>query len=122
MVTVILGVLRLMLLLCVTPGVAEARILQLRESSPAAEAVVAGDNVQYVVRFDGLVDHAASRLEIIDGSAVVLSLVPVLDSEPDVLAASAPALPPGQYQLRWIAKSRPDGEVSSGLIPFTVGQ
>jgi hypothetical protein len=60
---------------------------------------VDGRNAQYVVRFDGWVDHAASRMDITENGKVVEPLVPTLDSEPDVLAASASELAPGRYQL-----------------------
>ena len=43
------GVLTVMFMEC---GLAEARPLHLRDSFPAAEAIVDGRNAQYVVRFD----------------------------------------------------------------------
>lgn len=101
---------------------AEARSLQVRESYPVAETIVSGNSVQYVVRFDGSVDHAASRLEIRSDGKVVISLVPTVDSEPPVLAATAPRLAPGDYQLYWHAKSVPDGDVSEGSIRFSTRQ
>jgi hypothetical protein len=75
-----------------------------------------------VVRFDGWVDHAGSRMDITENGKVVERLVPTRDSEPDVLAASAPALAPGRCQLHWHAKSIPDGDFSDGFIPFTVAR
>jgi hypothetical protein len=101
-------------------GQAQARPLHVRESFPFAEAVVDGRNAQYVIRFDGLVDHGASRIEITNNGKIVETLVPIGDSEPDVLAASAPTLAPGRYQLRWPAKSVPEGDFSDGFISFTV--
>src|SRR5262249_59428039 len=101
-------------------GPADARPLHVRDSFPLAEAILDGRNAQYVIRFDGLVDHAASRIDITNNEKVVETLVPVADSEPDVLAASAPALAAGQYQLHWYAKSVPDGDFSDGRISFTV--
>ena len=103
-------------------GAAEARSLSVRYSSPEAGSTLDGRNAQYVIRFDGWVDHEASRLELIANGKVVESLVPVLDSEPDALAASAPMLPAGGYQLRWHAKSVPDGDFSDGVISFTVAR
>ena len=103
-------------------GAAEARSLSVRYSSPEAGSTLDGRNAQYVIRFDGWVDHEASRLELIENGKVVESLVPVLDSEPDALAASAPMLPAGGYQLRWHAKSVPDGDFSDGVISFTVAR
>jgi methionine-rich copper-binding protein CopC len=101
---------------------AEARPLHLRDSFPQAEAILDGRNAQYLVRFDGLVDHAASRMEITRDGKPIETLVPVGDSEPDVLAASAPALEPGRYQLSWHVKSVPDGDFSDGFISFTIAR
>ncbi len=101
---------------------AEARPLHARDTYPQAETIVSGGNAQYVVRFDGLVDHAASRLEVTAEGKTVATLVPTADSEPDVLAASAPVLAAGHYQLRWHAKSSPDGDFTDGFIPFTVAR
>lgn len=113
------GVLAVLFVAC---GPAEARPLHVRDSTPAAETIVDGRNAQYVVRFDGWVDHAASRMDITENGKVVEPLVPTLDSEADVLAASAPELSPGRYQLHWHAKSIPDGDFSDGVIPFTVAR
>jgi methionine-rich copper-binding protein CopC len=109
----------LLVMIC---GLAEARPLHVRESYPAAEMILDGRNAQYIVRFDGWVDHAASRLDIIADGKIVATLVPTGDSEPDVLAASSPVLASGRYQLHWRAKSVPDGDFSDGLIAFTVAR
>jgi methionine-rich copper-binding protein CopC len=103
-------------------GLAEARPLHVRESYPAAEMILDGRNAQYIVRFDGWVDHAASRLDIIANGKIVETLVPTGDSEPDVLAASSSVLASGRYHLHWRAKSVPDGDFSDGLIAFTVAR
>jgi methionine-rich copper-binding protein CopC len=110
-------VLTTILMVC---GLAEARPLNVQDSTPAAEAILDGRNAQYVIRFDGWVDHGASQIDITKNGKVIESLTPTRDSEPDVLAASAPALAPGRYQLHWRAKSVPDGDFSDGFIPFTV--
>jgi methionine-rich copper-binding protein CopC len=107
---------------CVAFGLAEARPLKLRDSFPAAEAILDGRNAQYIIRFDGWVDHGASQMDVTENGKIVDSLVPTRDSEPDVLAASASALPPGRYQLHWHAKSVPDGDFSDGFIPFRVAR
>src|SRR5262249_8366612 len=103
-------------------GVAEAQQLNVRDSTPAAGAIFDGPSGQYVIRFDRAVDHRASRIEVTQEGKVVALLVPTLDSEPDVLAAIAPALSPGRYQLHWRAKSGQDGNFSEGSILFTVGR
>ena len=106
--------------LFVACGPADARPLHVRASNSAAETILDGRNTQYVVRLDGWIDHAASRMDITQNGKVVEPLVPTQDSEPDVLAASAPVLAPGRYQLHWHARSIPDGDFSDGFIPFTV--
>jgi methionine-rich copper-binding protein CopC len=103
-------------------GLAEARPLHVRNSVPAAETIFDGRNTQYILHFDGLVDHGASSMEVSNGEKVVEVLVPIRDSEPDVLAASAPTLAPGRYQLHWRAKSVPDGDFSEGFIWFLVSR
>lgn len=103
-------------------GLAEARPLEVRESYPAKMMIVDGRNTQYIVRFDGWIDHAASQLDITANGKIVKTLVPIADSEPDVLAASSPLLEPGSYQLHWHVKSVPDGDFSDGSIPFTVAR
>jgi hypothetical protein len=50
---------RVLAVLFVACWPAEARPLHVRDSTPAAETIVDGRNAQYVVRFDGWVDHAA---------------------------------------------------------------
>ena len=109
-------------LLLLSTVAAPARPMHVMSSTPAAEAIMQGGHAGYVVRFDGPVDHAQSRLEILRDGRVVETLHPRLNSEPDVLFAAAPALPPGRYMLHWTVRSMPDQEVSDGTIPFSVAQ
>jgi methionine-rich copper-binding protein CopC len=99
---------------------AEARTLHVLRSVPAAETVIDDRNTQYVLQFDGQLDHRTSNMEVISNGKVVEPLVSLRGSEPATLVASAPTLPPGQYQLHWRAQSVPDGEVSEGLISFVI--
>jgi methionine-rich copper-binding protein CopC len=109
-------------LLLISTPCAWCRTMQMVESLPVAQAIVDHNNAQYVVRFDGPVDHRASRLVITQGDRVVRKLTPLLDAAPQVLFASGPRLPAGDYQLNWSAKSMPDGEFTDGSIRFTVGR
>lgn len=79
-----------------------------------------GPNARYIVLFDSAVNHELSRLSITQGDRVLQTLRPVLRAEPNVLAASAPLLRPGTYELHWTVKSGRDGEVTEGSIEFTV--
>ncbi len=118
--TVARAVVGIGLLLAATSG-AWCRPMQMVESLPAAEAIVDHANAQYVVRFDGPIDHRGSRLIITQGDRVVRNLRPLLDAAPEVLFASGPRLPFGDYQLKWQAKSLPDGDFTDGSIRFKVG-
>jgi methionine-rich copper-binding protein CopC len=112
----------IVLLLLAATQAASARPMRVMNSTPAAEAIVQGDNAQYVVRFDGPVDHAQSRLEIMRDGKLVETLHARLDSAPEVLFASAPALQPGKYTLHWVVRSMPDQDDSDGMIPFSVAR
>ena len=116
---IVCGIPALFAPLALSPGVAAARQLHVRESRPVAEAIVHGRHSEYVVYFDGPVDHAASRLQITQAGRVVQVLNPLLDSAIDVLFASGEAPPVGQYVLHWEARSM-DGDSSAGDIPFSV--
>jgi methionine-rich copper-binding protein CopC len=111
---------RVLVFLAIACGLAEARALHVRNSTPDVGAIIDGHHAQYVVRFDGPVDHAASRLYITQDHKVVESLVVLLDSAPDVLFSSGATLAAGHYNLHWYAKSAPDSEVVEGDIPFSV--
>ena len=97
-----------------------ARPMQVVTSTPAPEAIMRGAMAQFVVRFDGPVNHAQSRLEILHDGKVVKRLTPLLDSAPDVLFASSPELEPGHYVLHWSVKSIQDHDESEGTINFSV--
>ncbi len=109
------------LALALCPSLALARTMMMTQSHPAAQEVMDGNNTEYSVHFDGPVDHRQALLSIIasDGKTVS-NLRPLLDAAPNVLFATGPRLPAGDYQMRWIARSTTDGDISSGYVPFTV--
>jgi copper resistance protein C len=107
--------------LLLAPQTTEARAVKMVESNPQAETIIHGDHAEYVVRFNGPVNHYASRLEIVQDGRVVRTLLPLENAAVDVLFAAGPVPAPGRYALRWTAISA-DGEQSSGEIPFTVQQ
>ena len=113
------GIQLLLVALALSPCVSIARPVMVRESRPAAEAIIHGRHAEYVIRFDGPVDHAASRLQIMQAGRVIQSLTPLMDSAVDVLFASGEAPSPGRYVLHWETRSV-DGDKSSGDIPFAV--
>ena len=100
-----------------TSAVAKARHVLF--SLPAADAIIHGHHAEYVVRFDGPVDHRSAVLTIMQAGNVVQSLRPLLDSAPDVLFVGQEAPAPGEYKLHWEVRSD-DGESTSGEIPFRI--
>ena len=49
----------------------KADSLKVRDSIPAFDSTVQGREVQYVIRFDGLIDHASSRIDITQSGRVI---------------------------------------------------
>ena len=109
-------------LMLLWPSLALAETLHVRGSMPAAGSVLKGRHAEYVVRFDGIVDHAASRLYITQAGRVVQTLTPLGDSAPEVLFASGRTPPPGDYQLHWQVRSPLDAAVTAGDIAFSVAR
>jgi methionine-rich copper-binding protein CopC len=99
---------------------AEARPMQVLQTTPAPNATIESLNMQFAIRFDGIVDHRASRLYVTQGDKLIEELHPLLTSAPEVLYASSPRLPEGSYELHWDGRSTPDGDFTSGMLPFTV--
>jgi methionine-rich copper-binding protein CopC len=94
--------------------------LRVVESQPPAGGVVDRRPAQYFVRFAGPVDHYRASLVIARQGQVVAVLHPRLDAAPELLFGTAPALEPGAYELRWAVTSQSDGEVTRGVVAFTV--
>jgi len=114
----LLGLVAVAVLLSVAASAAPRHV---RGSSPAAETIIHGRHAEYVIRFDGPIDHQASRMQITQSGKVIQSLTPLLDSAADVLFAGGEVPAPGHYLLHWQARSS-DGDDSSGDIPFSVAR
>jgi methionine-rich copper-binding protein CopC len=99
---------------------ASAQELKVLETNPAANAVMDTHSDGFFVRFDRPIDHINSRIFVKRGNDVVETLVPRLQSNPNVLFARAPALPPGQYVMHWFVKTIADAKIEQGDVPFSV--
>lgn len=97
-----------------------AQTIQVVESTPAANAAISDVSSGFSVRFDKPVDHIHSVLVVKRGGEVVETLQPRFKSAPQVLFATTPTLPPGNYKLYWQVRTLTNEEVSEGEIPFTV--
>lgn len=94
--------------------------VRVTESAPAANAHIGRKSSAFFVRFDRPVDHIKSTLVIKQGDKVIERLHPRLESSPQVLFASAPTLPPGQYMLHWTVITLQGTKAIAGDIPFQV--
>jgi methionine-rich copper-binding protein CopC len=99
---------------------ARADELKVLETNPPANAVMDARSDGFFVRFNQPVDHINSRLLVKRADVVVETLVPRLQSNPNVLFARAPTLPPGQYTLHWMVKTMTDVRIEQGDVPFSI--
>lgn len=93
----------------------------LLESSPSANAVVAGPSVPIKLRFNVRIDSTRSRLTLVKPDASVQPLAVGKDASVDTLTSQAQALSPGEYRIRWQVLAS-DGHITRGEIPFQVTQ
>jgi methionine-rich copper-binding protein CopC len=107
------------LALLVAP-LARADELKVLETNPAANTVMDTRSDGFFVRFNQPVDHINSRLLVKRGDVVVETLVPRLQSNPNVLFARAATLPPGSYTLHWVVKTMTDARIEQGDVPFSI--
>ena len=106
--------------LAVMASPAQAQKLHMMEARPTAQSVMNGARQEFFVRFDGPVNHHASRLVIERADAVIRTLRPRLGASPNTLYALAGNLPPGAYVLRWVVAPRDGGAPSMGGLDFTI--
>jgi methionine-rich copper-binding protein CopC len=104
----------------VPAALAQPQGVHVVDSAPKAHARIGRRNSQFFVRFDRPVDHIKSRLAIMQGSRVVETLHPRLESAPEVLFAEAPTLPDGDYVLHWAVVTLQGAQAVEGDIPFRV--
>ncbi len=101
-------------------GAAYATTMHVMESRPAAEAIMAGPQTEFFIRFDGPVDHRASVLTVLQDGRVVQVLHPRLNSQPNTLYSGVRKLAAGGYVLRWMTRSMRDHDATEGEIGFSV--
>jgi methionine-rich copper-binding protein CopC len=101
-------------------GAAEAHAIVL-DSTPAANQSVAGPDVTVKLRFNSRIDHARSRLTLLDPAGESRPLAIDAGGDDDVLTGRAVGLAPGAYRLRWQVLAV-DGHITRGEVPFTVAR
>lgn len=99
------------------PGVLAQKVV---DTMPAKDGTLSSAEGDYFVRFDQPVDHIHSTLDIKQNGKTVQMLHPRLKSEPNVLFARAPNLPPGKYVMHWSVPSANGSTVYQGDVSFSV--
>jgi methionine-rich copper-binding protein CopC len=90
---------------------------ELRQSVPAAGAVLDTTPQRMELHFNERVQLTALRLRRVGGEEVALPRRPIREATSEVIAL--PALPPGEYRAEWRIISA-DGHPTGGVIPFRV--
>ena len=91
----------------------------LKESSPAANATVAGPDVAITLKYNVRVDSARSKVQLSHPDESVTELPLQKQVSPDTLSAKATGLAPGAYKIQWQVLA-PDGHITRGVVPFSV--
>jgi methionine-rich copper-binding protein CopC len=91
----------------------------LKESSPAANATVAGPDLSITLKYNVRVDSARSKIQLSRPDESVTELPLAKQVSPDTLSSKATGLTPGAYKLQWQVLA-PDGHITRGVVPFSV--
>jgi copper resistance protein C len=91
----------------------------LKESSPAANAVVVGPDVPIMLKYNVRVDSVRSKIQLSRPDESVTELPLAKQVSPDTLSSKATGLTPGAYKLQWQVLA-PDGHITRGVVPFSV--
>jgi hypothetical protein len=90
----------------------------LKESVPAAHAVLSGGNVAIRLKFNSRIDAAHSRLTLA-GISGNQNLEIDKKADPDLLVGQAKDVKAGEYRIQWQVLAV-DGHITRGEVPFTV--
>lgn len=103
------------LILCATVAWGHAILVA---SSPEANSIVSGPNIDITLKFNVRIDSARSVLRLVNDSGMerALSLAPGKAS--NVVSATANDVTPGKYKLAWQVLAS-DGHITRGEVPFS---
>jgi methionine-rich copper-binding protein CopC len=93
----------------------------LKESSPAAGAMLASQPGEIRLRFNEALEAPFSKVTLLDrqGHAVNKATATVAPEQPDTMLLVLPALPSGSYQVQWSTMTH-DGHRTKGQFGFQV--
>ena len=106
----------LLLLLPISQAAAHALVVA---STPAANAAVAGPQLDLRVQFSDRIDKQRSKLSLAGAAGQTFPIQPLEVDGADTLAGHVADLPAGSYRLLWQVLAV-DGHITRGEIPFTV--
>lgn len=103
--------------LSAAPAFAHAKV---ESSEPKAGSELQSAPKEIRLHFSDTVEPAFSKIQVVDAANKALA-VPKTTVEKDgkVMSAALPALPPGQYRVRWSTMTR-DSHKVKGEYSFTV--
>ena len=107
-----------LLVLGLSPQIALAHAIVL-SSSPALDSQQKGPDIAISVKFNSRIDHARSRLSLVDAANKTIELTLDPSTPVDALVGRAVGLTAGRYRIRWQVLAI-DGHITRGDIPFTV--
>ena len=90
----------------------------LKESVPAAHAVVSGGKVEVRLKFNSRIDAAHSHLSLA-GVSGNQNLEIDKKADPELLVGQAKDVKAGEYRIQWQVLAV-DGHITRGEVPFTV--
>lgn len=88
---------------------------------PKADSELQSPPKEIRLHFNEALEGAFSKIELVDAkeAAVKLPKTAIDKSDPKVMFAAVPALPPGQYSVRWSTMTH-DGHKAKGRYSFKV--
>lgn len=98
-------------------GVAWAHAI-LVASSPEANSIVNGPNIDITLKFNVRVDVTRSFVRLLNTDGAARSLSLLKGNAPNVILATANDVKPGKYKLSWQVLAS-DGHITRGEVPFS---
>lgn len=87
-------------------------------SSPAANSVVSGPNIDISLKFNVRIDSTRSVLRLVNESGMERTLALLPGKTSNVVSANASEVTPGKYKLAWQVLAS-DGHITRGEVPFS---
>lgn len=91
-------------------------------TSIGLQSVTIGERgTELLLHFDRPINHARSRISLIQGGRIIETVYFRLEAAPNVLFARIQTPAPGNYVARWMVCPEGSDDSYEGELPFTVG-